>query len=287
MSFKKGIVPLLFTTLFLTIFAFSLNAQAISKKDSAINKARAELYATNPHYKKIKISATYEKTKKGTEYISFFENNKYTYHQIDTYKFSKKYGHKRLYKYDFLTASYKLVKVYSLSAGKNSKALSNQKANTLLKKIKIKGKQGKTLKTKNLKVGTSYSNVRKQLGKPKKITIPYTNVAYNYNSSRVFFDSKFGTTNWIIDKAGSVRMTQVYQPKNQFLTYGQIKKQFGTSKLVYDRTLGLHFIRYNFGKYTINFASDRFTGFAYQSSVDIIQLNNNLKFNSYFVVSTK
>lgn len=260
---------------------------AASKKTTAIQKAKKELRATEPYTRQIKIYARYNKTKKGTEHVHLYESNSHNHHRVASYKFIKKYGQNRLYKYDDLEAKYYLVKVYSLSAGKNSKALSNQKASALLNKIKALGKQGKTMKTKNLKVGTSTKNVKKLLGKPKKVTIPYTNVVYNYSNSKVYLDSVIGSRDWIVDTSGYTRMIQIAQPSNQFLTYGQIKKKFGKSKLIYDRTLGLHFIRYNFSSYSINFASSRYGVFSDQSSVNVIELNDQLKFNSYIVVSTK
>lgn len=262
-------------------------AKAVSKETTAIQKARKDLLQTKPHVKKLKYFPTYRKTKSGIEYVDFYADNPDFYHRLDSYKFIKKYGQNRLYKYEPINGTYYLAKVYSLSAGKNSKALSNQKASALLNKIKTLGKQGKTMKTKNLKVGTSTKNVKKLLGKPKKVTIPYTNVIYNYTNSKVYLDSVHGSKNWIVDTTGYTRMIQITQPSNQFLTYGQIKKKFGKSKLAYDRSLGLHYIRYNFGSYSINFASSRYGAFKDQSSVNVIELNDQLKFNSYFVVTSK
>ncbi|GED18942.1 DUF4309 domain-containing protein [Kurthia gibsonii] len=262
-------------------------ASAASTKTTAIQKAMKELYATEPYTRKIKIYSRYNKTKTGTEYVDLYESNSYTHHRVASYKFIKKYGQSRLYKYDDLEVKFYLVKVYSLSAGKNSKALSNNKAATLLNKIKTEGKKGKTINTKNLKVGTSVQNVKKQLGKSQKVTVPYTNVVYSYPNSKIYLDSVITTNNWTVDTNGSIRMIQIYQPKNQFLTYGQIKKKFGKAKLLYDRTLGLHFIRYKYGPYSINFVSTRYNEFQYQTSTNIIELNDQLKFNSYVIGYTK
>lgn len=286
----KFIHALLLTFLFATgvfFIAPDQQANAASSKSTAIQKAKKEFLASHPYYKNKNYLTIYSKSKNGDEQVEFRTDSKPFSHFISTYLFKNKYGQNRLYKMNMIEADFELVKIYSLSAGKNSKALSNQKASALLSKIKTLGKQGKTMKTKNLKVGTSTKNVKKQLGKPKKVTIPYTNVVYNYTNSKVYLDSVLGSKKWIVDTTGYTRMIQITQPKNQFLTYGQIKKKFGKSKLAYDRSLGLHYIRYNFGSYSINFASSRYGAFKDQSSVKAIELNDQLKFNSYFVVSTK
>lgn len=287
MKFIKAVIIMFILGTGIFFITPEQKVDAASKKITAIQKAKKELRATEPYTRQIKIYARYNKTKKGTEHVHLYESNSHNHHRVASYKFIKKYGQNRLYKYDDLEAKYYLVKVYSLSAGKNSKALSNKKAATLLNKIKTEGRKGKTIKTKSLKVGTSVQNVKKQLGKPQKVTIPYTNVAYIYPNSKVYLDSVITPNSWAVNPTGSTRMIQIYQPKNQFLTYGQIKKKFGKAKLFYDRTLGLHFIRYEYGPYSINFASTRYNEFGYQATGDIIELNDRLKFNSYIIGYTK
>lgn len=285
MRLKQSSIFLIFTLLMLFFFSFNQQSSAASKESTAIKKAISEIKQSEPYTKKVRLASTYKKTKNGTEYIELYEVTSERYLRIASYKFIKKYGQKRLYKLDLVTDTYSLAKVYALSSGKNSKALSNKKAAKLLTTVKVKTKQGKTAKTKNLKVGTSYKNIKKQLGQPKKVSIPYTSVVYNYPNTRIFLDSVWGKETWAIDRNGYTRMIQVTQPKNQFLKYGQIKKKFGKSKLIFDRDLGLHYIMYDVGNYTVAFASNRFTAFQYQGSEDIISLNDSLKFNSYFVVS--
>lgn len=287
MNYFKTLLVVLFLGSGLFFITPDHEAEAASKKTTAIQKAKKELRATEPYTRKIKIYSRYTKTKKGTEYVDLYESNSHNHHRVASYKFIKKYGQNRLYKYEDVEAKFYLVKVYSLSAGKNSKALSNNKAATLLNKIKTEGKKGKTIKTKNVKVGTSVQNVKKQLGKPKKVTIPHSNVAYSYPNSKIYLDSFIGSNNWVVDPTGYTRMIQIYQPKNQFLTYGQIKKKFGKAKLFYDHSLGFHFIRYEYGPYSINFVSTRYYQFNYQATADIIELNDRLKFNSYIIGYTR
>ncbi len=286
----KFIHALLLTFLFAAgvfFIAPDQQANAASSKSTAIQKAKKEFLASHPYYKNKNYLTIYSKSKNGDEQVEFRTDSKPFSHFISTYLFKNKYGQNRLYKMNMIEADFELVKIYSLSAGKNSKALSNQKASALLSKIKTLGKQGKTMKTKNLKVGTSNKNVKKQLGKPKKTSAPYKNVAYHYPRKLVYMGSVLGAKGYIVDPTANIRMVQIFQPKNQFLTYGQIKKKFGKSNLVFDRTLGNHFIYYTFGSYTIRFVSTRYSEFDYSGSILEKNLNDKLKFNSYMVVADK
>lgn len=251
-------------TLFFVSFLFisiQFNADSASAKSADETKAIKYVmeYMTNEEgYRELdkKKNFYYYKNKNGDISVEYRDKNgRYP----SFFSFKNKYKFNRLYKLDLMQGKTVVVRYYSIKGKKGSKALKSTTALKELKTIKKLGNKKKTVATKSLTVGTSYKNIQKKLGKPKKKYVPMKNVVYVYPKSKIAISSDFNykKSTWVPFKNSKVTGITIQKAKNKAFTYKDIKKVFGEKHFYasYSHVYGYQTLHYSFKNYSIIFYS--------------------------------